>query len=464
MEDAVAPPNTNGARRLEVHVLGRSGLERWPTNDYFGNWQCGLKTDLKVYQTYYRSPVNTNWQGLPLDPRRVAPRSRFPRGHPEATNEFPAASQPQSPGADGLLALSKFDAEVEELRRASRLPYSRFYITYTAEPTNGTRTLNLRPLGDCAELLRLRGVAELETGESDKAMDDAKLILYLANSVRDEPTLHWHLWRIFTMDWALQPLWQGLVDRRWSDGQLLAMERELVKFDFPADYQLFVRADRAGLIAELDAVERKRNFRQYWHDVISGDPWKNAGFWDRWRDASREYFPPKGWFYENEIALAEILQKSLRTEAEVERRILAHDVTSRIAEARAFGYAHASPYNYLAGAVCPDLGQFALRFAFAQSCVDRARVACALERCRLANGELPPTLEALSPRFIDKCPHDIINDQPLHYQRKEGGHFLLYSVGWNGTDEGGIAIRNNNPYRAVLDLEQGDWVWPDSTK
>jgi hypothetical protein len=48
-----------------------------------------------------------------------------------ATNEFPVAPQPQSAAADVLLALSQYDPVLEELRTASRLPYSRFPLNYT---------------------------------------------------------------------------------------------------------------------------------------------------------------------------------------------------------------------------------------------------------------------------------------------------------------------------------------------
>ena len=40
--------------------------------------------------------------------------------------------------------------------------------------------------------------------------------------------------------------------------------------------------------------------------------------------------------------------------------------------------------------------------------------------------------------FIDKLPHDIINGDPLKYHRTDDGQFVLYSVGWNETDDGGI--------------------------
>jgi hypothetical protein len=105
----------------------------------------------------------------------------------------------------------------------------------------------------------------------------------------------------------------------------------------------------------------------------------------------------------------------------------------------------------------PALGRSGERFAYAQTSADLARLACALERYRLANGQFPETLEPLAPKFIENLPRDVINGQPLKYRRTEGGQFVLYSVGWNQTDDGGkIELRQGN--RSV-DITQGDWVW-----
>jgi len=58
----------------------------------------------------------------------------------------------------------------------------------------------------------------------------------------------------------------------------------------------------------------------------------------------------------------------------------------------------------------------------------------------------------LVPKFIAKLPHDIIGGQPLHYRHTPDGKFLLYSVGWNETDD------NGSP-GILADVKIGDWVW-----
>jgi len=54
-------------------------------------------------------------------------------------------------------------------------------------------------------------------------------------------------------------------------------------------------------------------------------------------------------------------------------------------------------------------------------------------------------------QFIEKIPHDIIGGDPLIYRPTADGKFLLYSVGWNETDNAGTS--------GGSDFTKGDWVW-----
>jgi hypothetical protein len=62
----------------------------------------------------------------------------------------------------------------------------------------------------------------------------------------------------------------------------------------------------------------------------------------------------------------------------------------------------------------------------------------------------------LVPQFIAGLPHDIINGQPLNYRRTADDRFVLYSVGWNETDDDGeVGLKENGS----VDINTGDWVW-----
>ena len=201
--------------------------------DKDGNWQTAKMSDLKAWQDYYRALA-------------------------AKTNEFPVSSQPQTPAQDVLLALSKYDSAIEELRQASQLPYSRFPLEYNKDDPAEILLPHLADLKQCSQALQLRAIAELQNGESEKALDDVKLSLRLADSVRTEPFLISHLVRIAILQITLQPIYKGLAEHKWSDAQLAELDSELSKLDFLADYELSMRCERAS---DIGIIEYLRHLR-----------------------------------------------------------------------------------------------------------------------------------------------------------------------------------------------------------
>ncbi|HEX4265483.1 MAG TPA: hypothetical protein VH597_14200 [Verrucomicrobiae bacterium] len=114
-----------------------------------------------------------------------------------------------------------------------------------------------------------------------------------------------------------------------------------------------------------------------------------------------------------------------------------------------------TPFKIYAALLIPNISKAAQTTTRNQNTINEAFIACALERYRIANGSYPDSLDALAPQFIEKLPHDIINGGPLKYRKTENS-FVLYSVGWNETDDGGI--------QDIKNPENGDWVWSYSAK
>lgn len=67
-----------------------------------------------------------------------------------------------------------------------------------------------------------------------------------------------------------------------------------------------------------------------------------------------------------------------------------------------------------------------------------AETAMAVERYRLKYGQLPQSLEALVPEFIDAVRLDPFDGAPIRYNILETGGYSLYTVGEDGVDNGGI--------------------------
>jgi hypothetical protein len=419
----IRPPHTNVVNRLKMETAPKNN--NLSLTNGTGNWQKSTVSDLKVWQQYYRALA-------------------------AKTNEFPAPSQPQSSAADVLLALSKYDPAIEELRQASNLPYSRFPLEYDREDTFAILLPHLNVLRGCARVLQLRAIAELQNGQSGKALDDVKLMLRLTDSVRTEPFLISHLVRIAILGITMQPVWEGLVEHKWSDAQLIELDRELVKLDFLADYKLSMRGEmvcqQGGMFDYL-----RHHPEQLPQMSIGGDS-------DTHLAAQIFRLIPSGWFYQNQLRCARPMVESYVPVADVTRGVISPAATRRADAAVDAENEHLNPYNIIARMLLPALGNAARKFASGQSSVDLARVAIALERYRLAHGQYPGSLEALAPQFIAKLPHDVINGQPLKYRRTSDGRFVLYSVGWNETDDGGeIGLTSGRTPRQ--DLERGDWVW-----
>ena len=110
-------------------------------------------------------------------------------------------------------------------------------------------------------------------------------------------------------------------------------------------------------------------------------------------------------------------------------------------------------HRVIAALLLPDLSKVPLRAAIAQTTVDQAGLACALERYRLANRHFPEKLEDLTPQFIPRLPQDVLTGEFYKYRRDQDTGFILYSVGWDEKDDGGV------PGRTLWDEQAGDWVW-----
>lgn len=433
----INPRNTNVASRLELNL--------YRSNDYGvalsnGNWAVQSLTDLKPWQTYYRT-ASTNAAGV-------------------ITNEFPISAQAQSPPEDVLLALSKYDSVVEELREASRMPYSRFPLEYDKDNPAMILLPHLAALKRSAEFLQLRAIAELQAGKTEAAAADVGLMCYLINAPQSERFLITHLVRMVMLNFTIQPIYEGFAAHRWSDAQLTGIGTALGKIDFLADYQHSMQSEAAVTPKMIEYIRRTREISPFLRMFAVDGHEFDFRAWDL---ACR--MAPSGWFYENEIRSSEFYLRQCVPVVNLNQRTVSTKAAS-VAQAKLdAAIANPNPYNALQYVFnlptkrwISEKNVIADKFAHAQTCADLARLAIALERHRLAHGEYPETLEPLTPQFMPALPHDVITSQPLHYRRTTDGNFALYSVGWNETDDGGSVALSLGSTPNV-DITQGDWVW-----
>jgi len=421
-------------------------LETWHQRENLdapsrGDWKRAERTDLKAWQAGYRATNRIT------DARLV-------------TNDFPVAPQPQSPAQDVLLALSPHAAAIEELRQASRLAYSRFPLDYDAEDPFSILLPHLAALKRASQVLQLRAVAELENGQREQAFDDVKLALRLTDSLRTEPIMISQLVRIAMLELTLQPVWEGLAEHRWSEAQMVALDAELAKLDFLADDKIAQKSDIFFSAEEANYLRRHREYANQFAQMGFRYPMDARFKFALYR------FMPGGWFYQSAL-------KNGRTQMEYWPAVN-HDTMTisptliRRADAAANSDVNFfDPLDSLKKMFNEDflfMGNFLKQIAYGQASTDLARTAMALERYRLAHGDFPESLDALAPQFIAQVPRDVIGGQSLKYRRTADGQFVLYSIGWNETDDGGVVVDQKSRDRwnengSKVDISQGDWVW-----
>jgi hypothetical protein len=233
---------------------------------------------------------------------------------------------------------------------------------------------------------------------------------------------------------------------------LAEFETYLASVDLLAEYQYAMRGERALEIGGLDFL-RRQGFCSNPMDYLGSDEGTSAS----------TYTPPlnpmpSGWFYQNMLTITRMFENFTLPVVDDQ----AHRVYPQTAAngARVLGEMRRGPCTIFAKLLLPALTKAVQRSARMQVYVDAAGVACALQRYRLANGKLPEALAALSPTFIARIPNDIIDGKPLRYRVDPDGGDVLYSVGWNQTDDGGkLAWSERNKDKPAVDFAKGDWVW-----
>jgi hypothetical protein len=238
----------------------------------------------------------------------------------------------------------------------------------------------------------------------------------------------------------------GLRLHAWREPQLLALQAQLAETDLLAIVQEAFREERAGVTRTFEVSSRRDLARLF---EGGADPRGLREKLERSGFLLALTCAPRGWFYQNMRFGAELQQEWLPC-LDVSNRVVLAQKASNIMDSNSAKFEHPFPYAMLVKRALPNFLKAIQTTARNQVLVDQARVACGIERYRLAKGQVPESLAALSPEFMEKAPHDVIGGGPLKYRRADGKGYLCYSIGWNERDDGGVIGQSR---------EEGDWVW-----
>jgi hypothetical protein len=282
-------------------------------------------------------------------------------------------------------------------------------------------------------VFQVRACASLALGRNAEIAEDLVAGLRLARLARQLTDARSAVRVQCLLARSLQPLWEGLSQHAWTEPQLAAFQHELTGFNLLADYTNAVRRVVLAHIEVWRAIPDSS-------DTDLGLPAGDGGYLHE----SARRLQPRAWWFESCIQLHNAGQKAIE----------GVDVAAgRIQPAVNWSDLNGLPMDSPSTELLQQASWWGVNpagVAFAQTSVNQAIIACALERFRLANGVYPESLEPLVPALLTRIPHDAVSGRPMIYQPVGESAFILLGVGPNATDD-----RKNN--------SSDDWLWTYST-
>jgi hypothetical protein len=346
-----------------------------------------------------------------------------------------------------LATLEPYAADMATLANDVRRPHSRFDIRY--ENTFTALLPHLMVLKQAAGLFSLRASARLAKGDTEGALRDTVTTIRLAESLANEPLLISQLVRVAILQIGVQPLWEGVVDHKWSAAHLARLREALQPINLMEGMARCFRGER--------------NMINFWMSRLHGggsDATRELGM------ITDESIPvvlglPDGWIYQNQFHINRIVTENILAGIDLEnRRLVAKQFKSLDEEVRTLREGF-TPYHVLAAMLLPAYDRMGVKMSAGQAAIDQALIVTALESHRLAKGGYPASLAALSPDWLSAVPGDWFSDAGLVYRRNTGGTFTLYSIGYNETDDDGEYTFGKSK-RKTIQWEEGDWPWPSA--
>ena len=333
---------------------------------------------------------------------------------------------------------TNFDAELIRLHTAAS---ERPAIRFTGHvPSGSVASSAWQPpefqyasIANIPRLLAARAIKRLKNGEHP--VDDVMLALRFANCVTNDPlSIGFRKQMLFSV---IQPIYEGILDRQWTDGDLLQIQTSFAQLRNAEHFDVwrhYVAREVANAFAELPRVSQ-------W-----GPGYVNIAQTPYYIGMARQRSRLPG---KIKAAQGRIIESGLGDGSPIE-------------QLRTWGRGMYHEENLELSLI--EIENACLTrglddSAPARVTIDEAVTACAIERFRLGEGKLPATLDQLAPKYLSKVPNDFMTGAPLKYKlTSNNSGYRLYSVGANRKDDGGVpdTIQTKGRQRQLLER---DWVW-----
>ncbi len=328
---------------------------------------------------------------------------------------------------------------------------------------------HLNDIRTVAFALTARTIMELHDGNRNKAWTNLLAVTQLITRWSTGPAEISQLVRIACMTHAQRALWEALHIGGWTDSQLALLQSEWEKPDFFADLPgsaAFARASQVmncrrerqqpaapGVPMHQIAWDAVDSPSKAWSEFTAGirdANYRNYGTYEEERNILVYY-------RDRELLLRQVITSNSW------RHMRAMPGVTNANSIQFFRDTRTQIGMRQPGFGTPQQGIVA-RAAEAEARRAILLTVLALERHRSHKNSYPDSLSELVPDLLATPATDFMDLQPLRYYRTKDGHFLLYSIGTDCIDQGGLMthkeLRAEGPGRGFWRRMEPDLVWP----
>lgn len=397
----------------------------------------GEPTTLAELDKFYKAVPDSNnaallwldgFAAITNDLGDLAARLTIKRGVPLSEEQVRETAEALADNAEALALFHK----------AAKRTQSRFPVVM-ANQFWFTNIQHLAPMKAAAQVLRAQAAVALAQTNTALAVEAINGIFAAGASIAAEPLLISQLVAYATDTIGIQTLQFAMNGAAFSPAELKSMQEAVAKADDMESAARGMIGERALFISGLSdpgqllAASRltpPSGIEEIASEVFLQPIAKFSGFWQRdlryGIDALTTY-----------LEWAQLPDPG-RVQAETNWNAMMVEAKNR--------------YYVMTGMLLPALGKFISKDANHRAQARTAVVALAVERFRFANnGKLPDQLSALIPTYLEKIPIDPYDGQPLRYKRTDKG-YIVYSIGPDGVDDGGIEAPPGPKPRALWDV------------
>jgi hypothetical protein len=430
--------------RMKLDALGlpterRQGIAPYPPKGMLGAATTGRPTDFKAWADWLRR------------------EGAVPKMPPDFSLPLPPDSGDAA--RDILTAMAKHDALMAQLTAG----LSRQEAQWT--PPWRTRELpdiyasiaipHYSPTMRACQFLALRATAAAHAGDASRAHESALIILRFSQASLEDPFLIGTLMGIMQARQASDVVWELSREHSGSVEDFRRLEMEFRKIDIRSSFLRSYRAEMAGGASMVRWLKHATGTQVV--SLIEGTPPRNATL------GILSQLVPSGFYDMNAAAIVEFSHEyilaPLRDRGLVACLKRAPELDERFKADQEHLLFHLD--IIFAKLTMATMSKITMRAASTQDIVSQAILACALERYYAMHHAYPDNLSELDLEGRP-MPQDLFSGQPPHYRKTADGRYALWSVGFDGVDDGGkrgVDPKHPDHTKFYVTNYAGDWVW-----